>query len=1084
MKIGGKLILLLILVVSPFLGFAQQYPESIRGIVSDKNGPLVGATVHLQDENQRILTGVVTGINGDYILFVPNDRENMTIVASYIGYDTTEESYKMQPTYNFRLEQSIASVGEVVVVGRAERRDAMDIKKDDLGVAVEMIELAELQDMSVTSVEEMVQGRLANVDIMGGGDPGTSASIRIRGSASLNASNEPLIVIDNIPQDFEVDDDFDFGGADIDDFGSLVSISPSDIQSIEVLKDAAATALWGPKAANGVLLITTKQGGNHKPVFTFSQKFNYSLEPKDIEVLNGPQYTTLMQDALWNWVKDGGYASDRVKKLTGQKDILYDQSYEYFDEFSTDTDWMDLITRKTMNYTTDFSMSGGGDKTSYRFSLGYEDQTGTTVGTDYARITSRLNLNYRFSKKLLVSSSFNYSESTRNEPYSGSGVAKNTRNMARDRMPNMSPYVIDEFGNVTDEYFTAPSTSIQGASDNPLSLVNESLNQTLNRTLGASFNATYSPFNGLRLVGNVALNMSTVNNEKFLPYTVSDLLWSHADYNKGIEGSTNKLSTYVNLRANYNKVFKRKHALNIGLSEQIQSISNNNSTITTAGSASGEVATPASGGKIVGMSSSESITRSIGLMGSVNYTFKNKYAFTFAARVDAKSNMSMDNRWRSPRPSASVVWKMEQEKFMKKFKWINQFRLRGSWGQSERSINSTAMYGTFATDTEYGEYGTIRPTRLQVNSLRPETVTQYNGGFSGQFFKNKITVDFEVYNKLTTDLLQTDYDIQSSTGFQNVRYFNSGSVSNKGWEFMFSYRDIFKIGKLKFSLNNFNISQNVNNILEIPDNLTDVSFNVSNGVYAPKLAENSPIGSIFGFLSEGVYQNVDETYARDKDNNYITDINGKRVITSINGTWQQRPGDAKYADINHDGVIDEYDVVYLGSSYPKLTGGASFRLQYSNLSLRMSFHFRLGQSIVNQTRLNLEKMSTGANQAATTLNRWRYEGDQTDIPRALWGTNYNTLGSDRFVEDGSFLKLKDVSLNYLIPAHLTKRIGIGRANVYLTAYNLLTVTNYSGQDPEVTVSASAGQKMATAIARDNSKTPPTTRFAAGISFNF
>ena len=388
---------------------SQKETYTMRGVVSDSQGVLPGATVYLQNKDQRIIVGAVTGIQGEYILSVPANAKDLTIVTGFVGYITSKVPYTGQRVYDVRLKEDAKSIQSVVVEGKVVRKNEQGVKRENLGTATEYLDVTQFEDLSVTSIDQMIQGRMANLDIVAAsGDPGTVSTIRIRGSASLNSSNEPLIVIDGIPQDNDIDEDFNFGDANVEDFGSLLNISPSDIQSIEILKDAAATALWGPRAASGVLLITTKQGGVHKPVFSFSQKIDYSFDPKPIPLLNGPEYVTLMQDAMWNWIKDGDYDQQRVRTLNNQKDILYDRSYEYFNEFNCNTDWLDLISRNALTSTTDFAMDGGGEVANYRFSLNYLDQDGTTKATDFSRITSRLNLTIKFSRKFRVSSKFDY----------------------------------------------------------------------------------------------------------------------------------------------------------------------------------------------------------------------------------------------------------------------------------------------------------------------------------------------------------------------------------------------------------------------------------------------------------------------------------------------------------------------------------------------------------------------------------------------------------------------------------------------------------------------------------------------------
>lgn len=1070
--------LLLFFCLLPLAGWGQE--RIIRGLVSDQSGPLPGASIYLQNPDQRILVGVITNENGEYLINIPEDAGEMTVIVSFVGYKSFRVKYKGQKVLNVKLIENQNVLEGVNVVAKAIERNNMGINEDDLGVAREKIDISEFQDMSVTSVEDMLQGKLANVDIIAAsGDPGAKSTIRIRGTASLNASNEPLIVIDDIPQDTEIDPDFSFGDADVEDFGSLLNISPNDILSIEVLKDAAATSLWGPRAANGVLVIKTKGGGNHKPYFSFSEKLNMTFEPEPIAMLNGKEYVSLMQEALWNWVRDGGFAENRVNKLNNQKDIRYDPTYKYFDEFNCNTDWLDLVTRNSLNTTTDFSMSGGGEKASYRFSLGYESQNGTTVGTGFNRITSRLNLDYKFSKRFSVSTKFNYAESKREEPFTDNGSYNSPRAMAMNKMPNMSPYVLDAEGNPTDEYFAQPEDCIQGRQPNPVALVNESHNMTNTREVGAAVSTSFMIVRGLRLNATVSFDMQTAKNKKFLPESVNDVLWSNADYNKGVDGMVNKAHTYANIRLNYNRSFKGGHQMTLGASEQLEASSNNSSNVTTSGNGAYEVSDPSAGGKITQMNSGKSKNRTVGLSFSGNYNYKDRYAITLSGRMNANSNTGRENRWKKPRPSVSAVWKVDHEKFMKPLKWVNEFRIRGSWGRSERTPSSNYTTGTFASEVDYIDRPSIKPQQMQLNKLRPEIVTQYNAGLDGIFWKNRINVTFEIYSKKTTDMLQKNMSIQSTTGYSQIRYYNSGAMLNRGWELMVNLNDIIQIGKLKISFRNLNLSRNRNRVEELPYNMEQEQFTIANGKYAHKIIAGHPVGSFYGFRFDGIYQNTDETIARDASGKQIVDIQGNPVYTRINGTWRQRPGDARYADLNHDGNINEYDIVYLGNSYPILTGGGAVNFAYKNWSLRASFHFRLGQSVISDVRHNLEKMNGGGNQSVAVLRRWHYEGEDTDIPRALWGTNYNSLGSDKFVEDASFLKCKDITLNYRLPSQFIKRLHLRRASVFLTSYNLFTITKYKGQDPEIGVGEGAY-----GLARDNSKTPPSRRVAIGLSFDF
>lgn len=1046
----------------------------IKGIIRDQDGPMIGAAVYWQNKDNRVLSGQISNENGEYFLPIIPNAKDLNIAFSFIGMKTKIIAYTGQKILNVTLESEATDLEEVIISVKLKDRDKMGVISEDLGVARQKLNLEDFQDMAVTSVEDMLQGKLTNVDIIAGsGDPGAKSSIRIRGTSSLNASNEPLIVIDDVPTDTEISTEFDFGTADVEDFGALVNISPNDIQSIEVLKDAAATALWGSKAANGVLLITTKRGSKGKPRFSVSQKFSISWEPKAIEMLSADEYVTLMQDALWNKAQYKGFQSADVKAFQEDyKEIRYDPAYEYFNEFNQETDWLSLVVQNPFNSDTYFSMSGGGDRAAYAFSLGYLKDTGTTIGTDFNRITARLNLDYTLSKKLRVSSSFSYAEGNRDQPYAS------PRNGAMTKMPNMSPWVLDANGNTTDEYFTAPKGTLQGDQGNPLALARESINNTINRAMDAKFTLNYRMMAGLQLNANVAFKLETNKNRLFYPYQASGKDWLHTDFNYAVDGSSNSVAVYSNTRLTYSKTFD-KHALVFSAVAETSegNGSNHNSAISTVGS--GEMADPSGSGRIVKMSSSESQSRKVGFMGSVNYNFNERYNFNARIRSDANSKTGRNSRW-GTFPALSAQWHLSNESFIKTAEWISDIRINGSWGQTGNSPSGSFTYvGTLSPEDSYMDQPAIKPSSMQLDKLKWETTTSYNVGFLASFYKEKITVEFDHYRKRTDDLLQSGMGISSITGYSSVGWYNSGKTENKGWELAINLNNIININGFTISFSNLNLARNKNVILELPENKEEDKYTNTNGVYANKQLEGRPLGAFFGYNCLGVYQNTNETYARDQEGNIMRDVHGKEVVTSIFGTQAVFPGDARYADQNYDGVINKYDMVYLGNSMPIVTGGGSIRLAYKGLTLRTSFHFRLGQKVVNQARMDMEKMNNANNQRRSVLKRWRYEGDDTDIPRALYGAGYNYLGSDRFVENNSFLKCKDLTLSYNLPKNLVQKWGLQRCNFYVTTYNLFTITKYKGQDPETSIPSGFTQ-----LASDKSLTPRARKIALGITVDF
>ncbi len=1068
-----KLILLCVVGI-PLVSTAQQ--KTLHGIVRDNIGGMIGVNVVWENKEGRAISGVTTNENGEYWLPLLTDMKDLNVVFSFIGMKTKKVRYTGQEVLNIVLEEDNVSLDEVIITGKVEKRNSMGINQENSGVARQKLDLDEFQDMAVTSVEDILQGKMTNVDIiMDSGDPGAKSSIRIRGTSSLNSSNEPLIVIDDVPQDIDIDESFEFGTATTEDFGALVNIAPNDIANIEVLKDAAATALYGPQAAAGVLLITTKRGVKSKPRFTITNKTTVSWEPKSIPLLNASEYRTLMQDALWNAVQYNGF--NDMSLLNQYPDVRLDESYEYYDEFNRNTDWLSLVVQTPVSNETNFSMTGGGDRAVYYFSVGYLTEPGTTIGTDFSRVTARLNLDYNLSKKLRFSSSFSYAEGNKNRPYD-SGV-QTPRAEALRKMPNMSPWVLDDEGNPTDVYFTQLKDCIQGLQPNPVAIVHNSNINTIQRTMSANFVIDYRILPCLTFNTNIAFDLGTTKTKSLYPSEASGVVWSSDKYNRAEDATSNKMSMNTRTRLTFNKLFQQ-HQLTFSGILTTKEYNPSGYGAVISGIGSGQLADPSAGGKVNSLSSSDSKTREVGIIGTFQYGFASRYFLTAGIRSDATSKTGRNSRW-GTFPTLSLKWHLNRESFMEKFEWLSDLSLSGGWGRSGKSPSGSFTYvGTFDTEDAYMDHSAIKPTSMQLNKLRWEVTSSLNGGLKLGLWKDKVTIDIDYYRKQTSDLLQSNMQISSITGYDKVGYFNSGKTENRGWELAINLKDIVKVNGFTISVNNLNISRNRNRVLELPSNRSEESYTKGNGKYAVRIFEGQPLGAFYGYNCLGVYQNLDETIARNANGDIMYDVNGRPIMTKIFGTTSVFSGDARYADHNHDGVIDQYDMVYLGNSMPIMTGGGSVRFAYKGLSLRTSFHFRVGQKVINRTRINTEAMYNGDNQRRAVLKRWRYEGDDTDIPRALFQEGYNYLGSDRFVEDNSFLKCKDLTLSYNFPSRILKRWGLSRCNVYLTTYNLFTVTKYKGQDPETGVPSN----MNTQLAEDTSMTPRARKMAFGISLSF
>ena len=1083
-----KIIRKILIVLFALIGMQTLAAQTVlTGTVKDSNNgdPLIGANVYFVNADNRTLAGSIVDVNGEFHIKVPNQK-NLNISFSYVGYKSKTMKYTEQKVLNVVLEEATV-IKDVEVVAQRIERNSMGQTPKQLVSATQKLTMEGLESAMVANVTEALQGAMANVDILSGADPGSGSSIRIRGTSSLSASSEPLFVVDGVPLPVDVSSDFSFATANSEDYGQLLNISPSDIQSIEVLKDAAATAVWGSKGANGVLLITTKKGSMGRLAFNYSSKYEFKKEGSSIPMLNANQYVSMVQDAIWNSVNDIGQGSNESNTLLAllynTKEIGFDPSWVNFNEYNQDVNWLDLISQPGMSLDNNLSISGGGEKANYRLSLGHLLEEGTTIGTKYQRFSTSFNMQYKFSNKLSISTNYSFTRGVKDANYADSYIdGSGVRGQALTKMPNMSPYTIGADGKATNEYFT-PFSYFQGSYAtnkiyNPVAMVNESENRTTAITSRMIFNLKYNFFKGLDYTGIVGFDARTNKTTKFLPQSVSGESYINKYVNIGSDGGSDNLYLTTENSLVFNRSLADNHDILMSAIWQTSDQTNSSYFSSTSGNPSIGITDPIVGSntKNVSGGSGRVISRNVGGVVNALYTLYGKYLFNAGYRLEANSSLAANTRW-GGFPTVGVAWQLGDEKFIKNLKFVSLAKIRANWGQSGNSPSGSSPYmGAFSAITNgYGEMVAIQPVRIQLENLTYETITQTNVGIDVGFFDNRLNFTVDLYDKLTTNMLQKDVDLPTSTGFTTVKFYNSGKMSNQGWEFRTDI-DVLRNKKWNFSVD-FNISQNRNQILELPENKQNENYSFGNKNYAYKFVVGDPLGSFYGYKSLGLYQNVEETYARDVNDNIINDINGLPVVMK-NGSVKVYPGDAKYQDVNGDGVIDKYDIVYIGNSNPLFTGGFGLKMSYKGIGLVASFHGRAGQKVINQVRMNNEFMYGRDNQSVSVLRRWRAEGDDTDIPRALYGRGYNSLGSDRFVEDASFLRMKTLTLKYDLPKAFVRKLGIQKFQIYFTGYDLLTFTKYKGQDPEINIS---WVDKLYPVYIDKASTPKPLRLAAGFN---
>jgi len=1044
----------------------------LTGTVTDKSTgeSLVGVTVVELNDVNRTLNGTVTDLNGNFALRISAGESVIRI--SYVGYTTQEIPFTGQPSLQVQLEEESRQLEEVVVTYEGKKVGGfIPVSERDLTSSVEKVEMAELAEVKVSSLGEMLQGRASNVDItMASGDPGAGMSVRIRGTASISGSNQPLIVVDGVPFEIELDNDFDFSAVTQEQFSGLLNIAPEDILSIQVLKDAAATAVWGSRGANGVLLIETKRGVKGKTTFEYLYKLSIQQQPKFIPLLDGDSYSMLMLEGILN------SGSTEIPN-----ELAYNKEWEEYYNYSQNTEWIEKITQTGISHDHNFSLTGGGESALYRFSLGYMDQEGTTVGTDYQRFTSRFNLDYHVSEKLLFSGDLSYTYSSNNMSYQESAIPTTLRSLAYVKAPNMSIYEYDPEGNLTDNYFS-PGDNFQGQGYhwyNPVAMANEATWNRKQHRLRTKLQLRYEILEDLVFQSFVAYDLDNHLENKFLPQVVTGMHWTSAFANlaSGMDYQSSVLESQSQLVYTYMK--SNRHKITSMIAFTLSDRKNGWYYGSTSNLPSAYLTNYAQDAPVYWIGDGYSQNRMVAFLGFVHYSLLDRYMAQFNIRREGSSRFGYASRW-GTFPSISVAYRISSEPFMERFDFLNDLKLRYSYGvNGNQPSGSYGYFNLYSTGQEYIDMPVVVPTNLQLDHFRWEKNSQTNYGVDLFAFNNYLELHFDVYNQRSKDLLWEGLDLPATSGFPKITR-NWGSMDNNGWELMF-VTDLVR--KESFNLDvNFNIAHNENKIKEIPENF-DFEFQSEggNGQYARRAMEGHPIGAFYGFRYLGVYPADADAVARDANGNTILNMEGKPLYMRYGNAdgYRFRGGDAIYEDINHDGLINELDIVWLGDSNPNFLGGFGSKMSWKNLVVTLFFHYRLGQDIVNRTKMDNEKMYNRNNQSVSVLNRWRRQGDVTDIPRALYNQGYNWLGSDRFVEDGSFVRFKSASISYTFKK-LAPKLRLQEFKLHLMVYNLYTWTQYTGVDPEVPMLSNDPFF----VGEDNANTPPPQSFIFSVNIRF
>lgn len=1100
----NKNILLLGLAALPLAASAQKAGDLIRGNVSDDVDALMACNVVEIDNANRIVAHAVTDVNGNFSFRIVDPKHKLRI--SYIGYATQTIPIKGL-VYKIKMKDS-NTLTEVVVKGKqVTQASGLAIPLREISSAQQVIDAKEFEGLAFTSIDEALQGRIAGLDIVSNsGNLGSGTTMRLRGVSSIHGSSEPLIVVDGNVFESENKAGFDYTGATEEQFSELLNVNPDDIASITVLKDAGATALYGSQGANGVIEIKTKRGTRGKTRVQYTYRATVTHQPYGYKLLNGDQYTMLMKEEYFN-----PSLSDAASDI---REFNYDPSFSEYEMYNNNTDWKKQVQQTGLLQKHNINLSGGGEKATFRISVGYDHQTGTVIKQKYDRFSTRVAFDYNVSDRIKIVTNFNmtYQQNQMNYNKGGDLIA-----IAMQKMPNLSVYEQDQYGNDTKNYYhMLANCSPELRNDqltyvNPLALAYEAKNTRESYQIQPEFQIQYNLLGTqadetrLRYEGKIFFNINNNYSDQFYPSSLVTSGWSSSDNNRASNSADKSTGISTTHTLTFEPHFKNEaHSLMIMGRFQLNDNSSKNSSNGVFGLPYGAINSPIANGIINALGSGAGQGRSIYLTSQIHYSYQSKYSATFTVRRDGTTKFGDDRRW-GTFPALSLRWNVSDEPWMERVKWLSMLSIRPGWGISGNPPGSEYLYfSRYGTGPAYNEHGSVVPQNIRLNTIQWENKETYNIGFDLGFFDDKLQADFNIYRNLTTKLLMPGVKIPASSGFPSLSWMNVGDMRNIGWEFNITTKNLLRRNKTNVDFN-ISFANNKNEITKMDPTVLqqqNKDFNRSNGNYLTRIQLYNAFGSIYGFRYKGVYQYSKYTptevpgvsgpnapVARDAAGNVIVDKDGLTVpmvfcyqnnenTTGGTAIYEFKGGDAIYEDINHDGNINELDIVYLGSSLPKVTGGWGFRVNFGRgFQWNNQFNFRVGNKIINAARMGLEKMYDNTNQSVAVNWRWRVEGDIAPIPRALYKEGYNWLGSDRFMEDGSFMRLKNTQLSYNFDAKKLKKYGLSSLRLDLTGNNLLLFTRYSGADPEVSYGGMG-------VAQDNSRTPNAKSVTFGLTVGF
>lgn len=989
-----RMMVCLIGMLLPMCIFAQQI--TVQGVVKDQTGEtVIGASVM----EKGTTNGTITGIDGDFSL---NMSSNGTLVVSFVGYKTQEVQVKGQKQLQVVLSEDAEMLDEVVVIGYGT------MKKSDLTGAVSSIGNKDIKDSPVSNLGQAIQGKISGVQIVDAGKPGDNVSIKIRGLGSIN-NCDPLVVIDGVPTDL-----------------GLSSLNMADVERLDVLKDASATAIYGSRGANGVVMITTKRGTEGKGKLAVSANYSFQNATNVPSLLNAAQYAELSNDMMVNSGRNPN------------------PEWANPSELGAGTDWMDELLRTGVmqNYTV--SYSGGNEKSHYYVSGGFLDQSGIVKSVNYRRFTFQSNSDAQVLKWLKFSNNITFSADTKKSGSYNIG----------DALKALPIYPVKN----EDGSWSGPDGNSEwyGSTRNPIGPTELNKSQTDGYNFLANLTAELTFTKWLKFKSTFGYDAKFWFIDNFTPkYNWKPTPTEETSRYK----SDNKSFTY--LWDNYflfDHTFAEKHR--VGLMAGMSAQWNTNDYLNAQKNVFmfDNVHEMDNGEEMYAIGGNETEWALLSYMARVNYSYEDRYLLTATIRRDGSSRFGKKHR-RGTFPSVSVAWRASQEKWFPKNDYINDLKVRAGYGVtgSQASVGNYSYLASYNTSVypfgiSSGNQTALVSSTLANPYIHWEEVAQTNIGFDASLFNSRVMFSFDAYLKETRDML-VKASIPITSGFEDTTttYTNAGKVRNQGIEM--SLHTINLTGELGWETN-LTATYNKNKIKDLN---SDVPYYINqiNNSYVTMLAKDYPINVFYGYVTDGIFQNQSE-------------VNTHAVQPGA------EPGDIRFRDLNNDGVINDSDRTVIGNPNPSWLFSMNNSLSYKGFELSVFLQGIAGNKIYNANNIDNTGMAAAYNQTTDVLKRWQGEGTSNSMPRAVFGDpNQNTRVSDRFVENGSYLRLKNITLSYTFPKQWLQKAQIENARLSLSCENVATITGYSGFDPEVGINGI-----------DQNRYPISRTFSLGLNFNF